>query len=249
MCLIASVVFPLWISSLRLSVTTPGYSLNSNKSNGNSNCLKRCIIFIFDQLLSLIHPVLLQCQLIVLEREYVKIVNMNDKSKNEAFLQIIQKRKKLDYQMKIFKKLELNIETIFQLCGQFLLLLLAESETRTLQAFTALFKQSDIEISDISKKDWMKQNNYINLQEGKFIIPAHTFVIISVLFSIFTFTYSQSGGVAGHRVYFPIKSKITIGFSALMACVTRVTSMVLYFSPVMGLWNLTRHLHGKNSLK
>ena len=214
--------------------------------------IKRLFLFICDQMLALLLPVLLQCRLIVLQREYDEMIKSNktNRSRNQKFLYTIEKRQDLHYQTIIFKKLEVSLETILQLCGQILLLNLAISETRTLQAFTTLFIEGDVDDYDMSIMSINRNRNEIfnvdNIEKPFKHLKhlAATFVIFSILFSAFSFTYVQVKGVESNRVYFPLKSKLAIGSSALMACVTRVLAMLLYFAPVMGLFNMARHLQG-----
>merc|ERR1711902_240280 len=63
----------------------------------------------------------------------------------------------------------------------------------------------------------------------------------SFLWSLFSFTSAHMGSLSGHRDYFPIKSKIFLFSSVLFASIVRVMSMVLYFAPSLGLFNLLRH--------
>ena len=227
-----------------------------NEYEEKTGKIKRLFLFICDQTLALFLPVLLQCRLIVLQREYDEIIQSNktNRSKNEKFLYTIEKRQDLHYQTIIFKKLEVSLETILQLCGQILLLCLAISETRTLQAFTTLFIEGDVDDydiyrhSDISNDSNENEIQNVDNMKKQFKHLAATFVIFSILFSAFSFTYVQVKGVASNRVYFPLKSKLAIGSSALMACVTRLLAMLLYFAPVMGLFNMARHLQGESFL-
>ena len=248
MCFVASIVFPLWIASLRLSLRFLGYSINLEERHEyeqEMNCLKKFLFIICDQMLAIFAPILLECRMMVLEREYNDLVHLDyDKlkveNKNKVFLNTIEKRKKVHYQKIIFKKLEMSLETILQLCGQILLFFLAESETRTLQAFITIFKPKEVGITDLTRK--------IETEENNIKLEAPVIIALSIFVSIFAFTYSQAEGVAGNRIYFPIKSKIIIGFSALIACITRVGSVLLYFAPVFGLWNMARHLQGTKLL-
>ena len=245
MCFVASIVFPLWIASLRLSLRFLGYSINLEERNEyeqEMNFLKKCLFMICDLMLAIFAPIILECRMMVLEREYNDLLHLDyDKlkveNKNKVFLNTIEKRKKVHYQKIIFKKLEMSLETILQLCGQILLFFLAESETRTLQAFITIFKPKEVGITDTFTRKIETEENDIKLE-------APVIIALSIFVSICAFTYSQAEGVAGNRVYYPIKSRFIIGISALIACITRVGSVLLYFAPVFGLWNMARHLQG-----
>ena len=45
--------------------------------------------------------------------------------------------------LRVYKKMELNIETIFQMTGKMILILLVNSETRTTQALLTVFEEKD----------------------------------------------------------------------------------------------------------
>ena len=45
--------------------------------------------------------------------------------------------------LKVFKKMELNIETIFQMTGKMILIALVKSETRTTQGLLTVFEEKD----------------------------------------------------------------------------------------------------------
>ena len=128
---------------------------------------------------------------------------------------------KLTLYLKLYKKMELNLETIFQLSGKIILVALVESQTRTTQGLLTVFDEKDI-----------------------FGIPAKIFVGLSIAFSFASYSYAQTAGIAGFRIYFPLKSKILIGSSAMLSSITRVMTFILYFSPCLGLWNLLRHFQG-----
>ena len=139
----------------------------------------------------------------------------------EDYTQNIERKKKLFLFLNTYKKMELNFETIFQMTGKIILLALVWSETRTSHGLLTVFENKDA-----------------------FNIPAELFIVLSVMFSFVTFTFSQTAGIAGLRMYFPMPSRLLIGCSALFSCVIRILCFVLFFSPCLGLWNLLRHYQG-----
>ena len=140
---------------------------------------------------------------------------------NEKFSQNIERQKQLMFYLKLYKKMELNLETIFQMTGKIILLLLVESETRTTQGLLTIFDEKDI-----------------------FGIPAKLFITLSIGLSFASFSFSQTAGIAGFRIYFPLQSRMLIGCSALLSCFVRVMTFVLYLSPCLGLFDLMRHFQG-----
>ena len=174
----------------------------------------------------MIHPILVQIQLTTTEKIHQKILKANDMSLHDEFVENLKKRLQLFYHSKNFKRLELGLETTFQLAGQVMLLALSYSDTRTTHGLVSFFKK-----------------------ESFLFIPAEWYLGLSILQSIGSFVWSQTNGLSGHRVYFPQKSKLIIAVSALIACSIRVMAFVLFFSPALGLWNLLRHYQGTQKLK
>ena len=103
---------------------------------------------------------------------------------------------------------------------------LVESETRTTQGLLTVFDEKDM-----------------------FGIPAKLFIGLSVAFSFASFSFAQTAGIGGFRIYFPMKSRALIGGYAFLSSVRRVITFVLYFSPCLGLWNLLRHYQGDTIYK
>ena len=215
-CLGASIILPFWLSGIRLSLTCPGVSLGLD----NKGLKKKLFCYMVDQLFWLFHPIFISFQLTYSQ---IKIEMMlGQKNVNgEVFTRNIERKEKLFLYLKNYKKMELNIETIFQMTGKIILLALVWSETRTSHGLLTVFENKDV-----------------------FNIPAELFIALSVMFSFVTFTFAQTAGIAGRRVYFPIASRLLIGFSALFSCLIRVMCFVLFFSPCLGLWNLLRHYQG-----
>ena len=212
----ASIAFSVWLTSLRLSMKCPGVSLALR----NDSRTRWILCIIIDQLLWIFHPIFLSLQeayLIIKNQMILKLKDVHD----ERYIQNLEKLKQLTLYLKLYKKMELNLETIFQLTGKLILIALVESQTRTTQGLLTIFDEKDI-----------------------FGMPAKLFIALSIVFSFASFSFAQTAGIAGFRVYFPLKSRILIGGSALLSSVVRVMIFVLYFSPCLGLWNLLRHYQG-----
>ena len=65
---------------------------------------------------------------------------------------------------------------------------------------------------------------------------------------MFYYLRSQIEGVSSHRAHNPIKSKTILAIYALISCAIRVTGVVMFFAPTLGLLNLLRHLQGSQDL-
>jgi hypothetical protein len=76
-------------------------------------------------------------------------------------------------------------------------------------------------------------------------LPPLLVISLNFFMSFLSFTRSQMKGVTGHRKFNPMKSKIILGLYLLLSCILRETSLVMYFSPTLGLFNLLRHLQAE----
>ena len=209
-------MFSFWLSSLRLSIACPGVSLGIR----NDGWKRMLFCIIIDQLVWILHPIFLSLQEAYLITQNQLMLESGDID-DEKYSQNLEKRKQLTLYLKLYKKMELNLETMFQLTGKIVMIALVDSETRTTQGLLTIFDEQDI-----------------------FGIPAKLFIVLSIAFSFASFSFAQTAGIAGFRIYFPLKSRALIGSSALLASITRVMTFVLYFSPCLGLWNLLRHFQG-----
>ena len=213
----------MWLSSLRLTIASPGLCISWNKPD---SCKTKWRYHFLDQLIWFLHPILVQIKLSICEKIHEVIVKGNDLTLHKRFIKNIKRRMLLTYHSNNIKRLELGLETIFQLSAQVALLAMSASETRTFHGLASVVKGSKV-----------------------LFIPAEIYVYISIMISISGFVWSQSGGIAGQRVHFPLTSRLMIGMSALIACLIRVAAFVLFFSPSLGLWSLLRHYQGTQKIK
>ena len=209
-------MLPYWLSNLWLSLTCPGVSLGLE----NEGWKRSIYCYIIDQLIWLFPPTLLPLRVAYSKTKNDMMIESNDID-SETFVKNVQSQQKLLGYLRLYKKLELNLEKIFQITGQVILIALVSSETRTSQGLLAVFAKKDL-----------------------FGIPADVFIVLSISFSFLTFAFGQTNGIAGSRIYFPTSARLLIGCSALFCCFARVTVWVQYFSPCPGLWNLLRHYQG-----
>ena len=125
-CLGLSIILPFWLSSLRLSLTCPGISLGI-KDGG----MKKKILTYFLDIMILwpYHPIFLSIQVAYLELKKESILEHKDVD-GDSFSRISEKHKDLMKHLHMYKKMELNLEAIFQMSGKLVLLLFIWSETR-----------------------------------------------------------------------------------------------------------------------
>ena len=133
---------------------------------------------------------------------------------NEEELVIQKEQMKRALNMHI--KLELGLETIYQLSGQLILLLMAWTETPTQSGLKTMFKSG------------------ISFQ-----------LIISNLLSFWSCISSHLKALTACREHFPFKTTLTASFYCFFGISTRVVAIVMFFAGPLGLFSLHRHLQGE----
>ena len=133
---------------------------------------------------------------------------------------LILEREELKKDLYLLIKLELGLETVYQLAGQTILLLMAYSETSTQSGLKTMFKVL---------LDW----------RGLLLITA------SILISFYSCITSHWKALTACREYFPAKSRIISSFYSLFGCLTRVTAIIMFFTVPLGLFSLLRHHQGE----
>ena len=133
---------------------------------------------------------------------------------------LILEKENLKRSLYMHVKLELGLETIYQLAGQLILLLLAYTETPTQNGLKSIFNDG--------------------------LDPWSLLLLISSVFcSFYSCVSSHKKALTSCREHFPLKSQISSGLFSLFACLTRVTAIIIFFSGPLGLFSLLRHLQGE----
>ena len=140
----------------------------------------------------------------------------NPKSKD-----LLRQYDEIHFHLCCHTKLELGLETILQSCLQLTLLFYALSETRTTEGLSEIFGR-DIE-------------HELTL----------TFLILSIIWSFVSNILSHIQGLSAKRRRFPITSKIVVAAYSFFSITTRVMTILLFFSPSLGLFNLLQHWKGE----
>ena len=120
-------------------------------------------------------------------------------------------------------KLELGLETVFQLFGSLLLLFNALSSTRTTDALNQVFN----DINDNNK-------------------TISTFILVaSACWSFKSCLKAHLYGLGYCREHFPLQSKAIAAIYAFFAGTKRILTFIMFFAPPLGLFNLLRHLQAE----
>ena len=135
---------------------------------------------------------------------------------NPSDMALLSKWEKIHYHRSQHIKLELGMETIFQLTGQFILYLNTISETKTNDGLNEVFKE---------------ENEILKL-----------LLQVSLGWSLISCVLAHVKGLSARRIHFPFMSKVMCMCYSLLAVTIRVLSFIIYFGPAFGLFSMLQHL-------
>ena len=197
--LISTVVIPLLLGGIRLALRSPDLIFGDRIFRSWKTRA------LYSTLALLLTPIQI---FILYTKLYFTDLNLKAYPDDETLL---KKRQRLTYELKSFVKLELGIESLYQLILQFIFLLMAKTDTPTNL------------ISDTLR----------NIQNNDDLIEL---LVLSLLWSFATNILSNNQGLSTRREFFPIKSQIMAGLYTLFVSTSRILAMVLYFTPMLGLF-------------
>ena len=140
-------------------------------------------------------------------------------------------RVKIRSEMRQFKRCELGIESVYQLCGQAILAFYAISVTKTTDGLVQLF--------EANPEDTFGENNVPSVFKSKSFIL--TYLTLSTFWSCYSCLKSSSESLSLKREHFPIAAKVVAKMFIISSLLKRVVSVVMYFAVPLGLFNLLRH--------
>ena len=117
-------------------------------------------------------------------------------------------------------KLELGLETVYQLVINLILLLLSYTKTPVEKGLKTLFN------------------------EGLGALPLFLLTVSNIL-SAKSFTTSHCKALNVCREHFPLTSRLTATIFSLCGLITRVVAVIMYFTVPLGLFSLLRHWQGE----
>ena len=147
------------------------------------------------------------------------------------FKEVVLRIRFLEAQMIRHSRIQLGLETIFQLTGNAILLLFAYSKTRSRQGLSSLFESDTDIFSGLS-------------------LPAELLIALLLLMNLLSFVKVQINGIVeGFASNYSFRGKAMILLGIICAALVRIGSMTLYFSTNLGLFDLLHHYQGKNIKK
>ena len=187
---------------------------------------KRLVIFFSDFVSAGAYPIKLQYRLIVAKLSRQIITEKNDLSNSTIYKKNSETIFKIQRKIKRHVRLHQSFETIYQLAITSILLFYDISNTKTSQGLSAFFEGKDF--------------NFVKIPISPILM-----VKISVALGFLSFTLKNIQGIRIKDSYLPITPRIMLAVSIFCSCVARILSMVLYFAPTLGLFDLLFHYKGK----
>jgi hypothetical protein len=184
-----------------------------------------CSLF-FDILTAVVKPLILHHRLTVAKIVRMKILKQNDMALASKYNEICTTIKTTQNELFKHARLHLSIETIYQLAGSIILLCLGYSHTRTTQGLSAMFMQDEIVIMNITITSNFVLGTFMAMNLTSFVL---------VHFNGIVQEYSSNTRMAG---------KLMLILSVLLGSLMRISSITLYFSPILGLFQLLHHYQG-----
>ena len=134
----------MFLSSVRLTISNPGFILGNQPDKNLSNVEKSCAIFM-DLLLFLLHPIILQIKISSLKLQQDAIKKSRDMNLSNKYKENLAKIIQMEDQYFSYKRLELNLETIFQMTTSMLVYFYVSSETTTTNSLKEAFNEENSE--------------------------------------------------------------------------------------------------------
>ena len=222
----SSIIIPMTIAGIRLSFQAPEVILGPREHFS--------IIHSFVALIVIpLHPLIMSVREEILNRVLI--------GKRDQNLEMY--RVKIRSQMRHFKRCELGIETVYQLCGQAILAIYAITVTKTTDGLVQLFQIDPDLGGKLSSAIGDEKISSIS-QSNSFIM---TFLVISTIWSCYSCLKCNTESLSPKREYFPMTSKIIAQLFLLCSLFRRVLCIVMYFSVPLGLFNLLRHIQSEQA--
>ena len=168
---------------------------------------------------------------------YLVKCKMNPEDKN-----LIQKWEKMKWEISQFIKLELGLETVYQVAGQLVLLFMALTKTATEKGFTTIFQKGPTSFQEgednLTRDIFSKVSENIGIDNH---YRAIFLLVLSILLSFKSCITTHLKLLVAKRERFPMGSKIMAASYSFFCCTTRIMIIIMYFAPALGLFNLLHH--------
>ena len=156
-----------------------------------------------------------------------RLILLNDVRIDANLKEIIENKRELERDLLKETRLYLGLETIFQVAGNTILLFFATSSTKTRQGLSAL----------------LENNAYVFMGLS---LPSEVVIAVLLVVNLLSFiNVHLNGMVEGYASNYKLLGKLTIVIGIICAVFVRIASILLYFSPNLGLFDMLRHYQGR----
>ena len=174
--------------------------------------------------MAVFQPIRLQYELATARFIRKRLICFNDISLAIDHRIEVKKIARLEKELTKHTKVQQGLETVFQLTINTILACYAQSSTKTTQGLAAIFTQ----------------DAYVFL--GATISPQMIIAILLTLNSVSLIRTYMSGFTMGYSSNYNLFGKLLVFLYVAFAIGVRIMSMTLYFTPMLGLFNLLHHL-------
>ena len=182
---------------------------------------------LLDYLIGFFHPIQLHYKLVVAKFIRETIIKQKDLTLASSYTEICKRIKIIENDLTKHYQVQLGFETIYQLIGTSILVCYANSDTKTRQGLTALFEEQSHELMG-------------------FTLTSEVAITILLALNLLSFIKAQfTGIITGYASNYQSIGKLMVFLCITFSSVVRVGSIILYFTPVLGLLNLLNHYQGK----
>ena len=174
-------------------------------------------------LLAVFQPIILHYKLATAKFIRKRLICFND-----IFLAIdlkleVKKIEELEKELTKHTRVQQGLETVFQATINTILVCYAHSSTKTRQGLAATFTQAHFVIMGVT-------------------IPPTVIIAVLITMNLISLIRTHMNGfIMGHGSNYRINGKLLVFFFVASAIVVRIMSMTMYFTPMLGLFNLLHH--------
>ena len=183
----------------------------------SSSC---CLLSIF---LAIFQPIRIYYELATAKFIRKRLICFNDISLAIDLKLEVKKIEQLEKELTKHTRVQQGLETVFQTTINTILVCYAHSLTKTRQGLAATFTQADFVIM------------------GATISPTVIIAVLVTMNLISLIRTHMNGFIMGHGSNYSLNGKLLLFFFVASAIVVRIMSMTMYFTPMLGLFNLLHH--------
>jgi len=260
--LLFSIICPVMTSAVNVA-RNPSIFFGSESYEDNPSALMKWTFLPFGLVLCPLIPGFLTNARDV-EKENTKQLLQKSQSTPEELEEIHKRilfRKKIDKKILDFKEVELIVEVTIQSMIQLIMILMNQSYTRTEEGLDNAFKVGEPGFFDNTGSESLNNTGTENLNLERTIEtssgsqPASlnnttlVMLIVSLLWSLKTAltTYTKLHAEQ-QRSFLRTKSKVIVGLRGFTAFLNTIGSYLVFFSTVLGLFNLMGHYNSEAAL-